>query len=192
MANVLPKKVVDILMEMGLVEYVEKDGLSVPFDPKIHNPSEIQTRERTMADLAVSLIAKDDNGQTKEFPNPKPVEIPVGHKKPETWHDQLERVMKLRDMKVALKSQGLPTYEDFREFVDDDIEPEEFVNPLTGYQTVSVINEAAASPDTENRAVVPPETDIADNPAIDLGSMTKSELLAYVNSMPEDESSSSA
>lgn len=75
--------------------------------------------------------ALDANGW--EIPDPQPLEIPGGFKKPETLQEQIRRL--IRAASEDAKNQGLETFEEAEDFnVDDDFDPntpyEVFFDPV--------------------------------------------------------------
>lgn len=73
----------------------------------------------------------DANGW--EIPDPQPLEIPGGFKKPETLQEQIRRLIRAASREAA--EQGLETFEEAEDFnVDDDFDPhtpyEVFFDPV--------------------------------------------------------------
>lgn len=76
----------------------------------------------------------DDNGH--EIPDPTPVALPSGFKRPETLAEQVQRLVRSSISRHA-EAQGHETWEEANDFeVDDDFDPstpyEEFFDPVLG------------------------------------------------------------
>lgn len=98
--------------------------------------------------LTESLI--DENGN--EMPNPAPMEIPVGMKRPPTLQEQIQRVMRSELSQRAME-EGFETYEESIDFdVTDEFETSE---PDSQYTVVEEEFVEPAKPSMENEP--PPE-----------------------------------
>ena len=73
-------------------------------------------------------IALDKNGH--EVPDPTPVAMPAGFKRPETLAEQVQRLVR-RDISYRAEALGLETFEDAEDFDVDD----ENHDPSTPYET---------------------------------------------------------
>lgn len=76
----------------------------------------------------------DENGW--EIPDPNPVAIPAGFKRPETLAEQVQRLVRTSISRQA-EAEGYETWEEANDFdVDDDFDPttpyEEFFDPALG------------------------------------------------------------
>lgn len=116
----LPQDVVEKLVEIGLIDIVDKDG------------NVIETKQCEITDIKRSISVGG-----KEYPNPVPQEIPVGYRTPETFHDQVLRILGDVAFRRKLVSDKEETIEEFLDLSD----PEELDDPLTRYETQSMVDE---------------------------------------------------
>lgn len=76
--------------------------------------------------------------QGREIPDPRPMEIPMGFKKPETLADQVRRLIRSEKLAQLASSQEMETFEESEDFdIDDDMfDPqspyEEVFDPVLG------------------------------------------------------------
>lgn len=93
------------------------------------------------------------NDKHEEIPDPTPLALPVGFKKPETLHETMARMIKNQEYVKYLNGQ-----ETFEEADDFDVEGED--NPLSPYESIMVdmVPEAVQSEDTISAAAPNPLT----------------------------------
>lgn len=78
----------------------------------------------------------DEKGH--EIPDPQPVEVPAGFKRPETLAEQIRRLVRNEEFQRDLAAQGMETFEEAEDFeIDDDMfDPsspfEEVFDPVLG------------------------------------------------------------
>lgn len=78
----------------------------------------------------------DDKG--REVPDPNPLEIPVGFKRPESLAEQVRRLVRSEQLSQSVQAQGFETFEESEDFeIDDDMfDPsspyEEVFDPVLG------------------------------------------------------------
>lgn len=78
----------------------------------------------------------DDQG--REIPDPRPLDVPIGFKKPETLADQIRRLIRSQQLSDLANSQDMDTFEEAEDFeIDDDMfDPsspyEEVFDPVLG------------------------------------------------------------
>lgn len=78
---------------------------------------------------------QDENGW--EIPDPEPVAIPSGFKRPETLAEQVRRLVRSERFNEELKAAGVETFDEADDFeVDEDFDPstpfETFFDPVLG------------------------------------------------------------
>lgn len=78
----------------------------------------------------------DDRG--REVPDPRPMQIPAGFKRPETLAEQVQRLVRTTISRRA-QEEGFETFEESEDFdVDDDVDPstpyETFFDPVLGQE----------------------------------------------------------
>lgn len=78
---------------------------------------------------------QDEHGW--EIPDPTPLRLPTGFKKPETLADQVRRLVRSAQFQMDLDKAGLETFDEADDFeVDDDFDPstpyETFFDPVLG------------------------------------------------------------
>lgn len=79
-------------------------------------------------------MALDKNGH--EIPDPQPIAIPAGFKRPETLAEQVQRLVRTQVSQLA-QARGAETFEESEDFdVDDELDPhtpyETFFDPVLG------------------------------------------------------------
>lgn len=86
-------------------------------------------------DTGEFVLVQDNRGH--EVPDPKPLEVPAGFKKPELLADTVRRLVRSEQFQRDLDNAGLETFDDADDFeVDDDFDPstpyETFFDPVLG------------------------------------------------------------
>lgn len=70
--------------------------------------------------------------QGREIPDPRPLEVPIGYKKPETLADQIRRLIRSQQLADLANSQDMDTFEESEDFEIDD----EMFDPSSPYEEV--------------------------------------------------------
>lgn len=91
---------------------------------------ELGVLDPTQDDTALKMSFHKDG---KEYPNPKPMVMKVGFRKPETLAEEVARIMKSSRMMQKIYEEGYETIDDASDFEMDDDLP-----PLTPYEVQSM------------------------------------------------------
>lgn len=85
----------------------------------------------------------------KEYPDPTPVEVPLGFKRPPTLQEEIQRIIRAQLSEHA-QSRGFETFEEA-----DDFNIDEDPDPLSPYEVTEMQQEAAFAPEVLDPNAVP-------------------------------------
>lgn len=77
-----------------------------------------------------------------EYPDPTPVEMPLGFKRPPTLQEEIQRLIRVQ-MSQAAQDSGMETFEEA-----DDFEVDEDPDPLSPYEVMEMEPEAITAQET--------------------------------------------
>lgn len=166
----LPRYLVDKLVEKGVLIYTDEGKERLESAKR-----RIQFLIDEDADAYKNMVSSF-NIDGKEYPCEIPKELPVGMRKPETYHDQLERILNHRDMRAAVDQTDKMTFREFMEFEA----PDSSDVPISMAQSIVMNDDYVLDNDgpviplkaPEKSAVVPPATTLQN-------ALTQEEIAAF-------------
>lgn len=97
----------------------------------------------------------EERRNAKEYPDPTPVELPLGHHKPESLEDTMKRFVRDYVGQVFAEQQGMETFEEADDFDVDDPGEEQL---FSQYDVEDMVEMEPPPPKEEEASVTPAQT----------------------------------